>query len=42
MGATDIQLPEQLDYAAMQEADRRYRQESEERQMAMMNEMEEK
>ena len=42
MGATDIQLPEQPDYAAMQEADRRYRQESEERQMAMMNEMEEK
>lgn len=42
MGAGSIQLPEQPDYAAMQEADRRYRAESEERQMAMMKDMEDR
>jgi len=42
MGAGSITLPEPPDYAAMQEADRLYRAESEERQLALMNDMEDK
>lgn len=41
MGGSSFTMPE-TDWAAMKEDDRRYRQESEERQLAMMNEMEDK
>ena len=42
MGAGNISIPEGPDYAAMNAADREYREASEERQMTMMNEMEDK
>ncbi len=42
MGAGNISIPEPPDYAAAQASDRAYKAASEERQMAMMNEMEDK
>lgn len=42
MGAGNISIPGGPDYAAAQASDREYRDASEERQMAMMNEMEDK
>ncbi len=37
-----VAIPEGPDYEAMAQADREYRQQSEERQLAMMNDMEDK
>tara|TARA_R110001606_G_scaffold279805_3_gene428364 strand:+ start:1863 stop:2192 length:330 start_codon:yes stop_codon:yes gene_type:complete len=42
MGAGNLRIPEGPDYEANLANDRKYRAESEERQMVMMNEMEDK